>query len=285
MEPVMHLKPDKQVINRITQVLCEIFDVETKSAQDYYRRVNLIPYLKQLLIDYDRLDDKDSVFLSQKLGLMGRLGTTLQAACYFAESEALLLQAIQFAEEHLNENQALLGLLQNYLAYTLLSVNKIHEAKKYLEKALAIHLEPSIERIMTLDRLGQTYIALKDYAAAKIYLNQALAIANELLGEKHPMVARALTFLAETLIEEDNYKEAEALLEKALMIKEAAYQEDHPSFALTLKRFAKLHSRSKDHAKHQDYLHKTLLLEQQVYGNDHPYTKNTASLYQLLVGG
>ena len=60
-----------------------------------------------------------------------------------------------------------------------------------------------------------------DYAAAKPFLEQALALRKAVLGERHPDTANSLNNLAELLEAQGDYAAAKPLLEQALALRKA----------------------------------------------------------------
>ncbi|WP_216403172.1 tetratricopeptide repeat protein, partial [Arcanobacterium phocae] len=60
------------------------------------------------------------------------------------------------------------------------------------------------------------------------FYQEALAMRKELLGDRHPQVARTLNYLAELYLRQGRNELAEPLLQEALAIAEEGFRADHP---------------------------------------------------------
>ncbi len=77
--------------------------------------------------------------------------------------------------------------------------------------------------------LGFHLVMIGDYAAAKPYYEQALAIREAVLGKQHPDTASSYNNLASLLKDTGDYAAAKSYLEQALAIFEAVLGPTHPS--------------------------------------------------------
>ena len=90
----------------------------------------------------------------------------------------------------------------------------------------------------SLSALSCLLRAIKNYDEAESLASQALAIAEEQLGQDHPLVARILDNLAVIYFEQQEFAKAEPLYRRAVAIQEETLGRDHPDLAASLSDYA-----------------------------------------------
>jgi tetratricopeptide (TPR) repeat protein len=122
--------------------------------------------------------------------------------------------------------------------------------------------------------LGKLYQDTGDHPAARPYLEQALAIRGEVLGEKHLATASSLNNLGDLLHSMGDYAGAQPYYEQALAICREVLGEKHPNTAASLNNLGALLDSMGDYAGAQPYYEQALAIFREVLGEKHP---NTAS--------
>ena len=109
-----------------------------------------------------------------------------------------------------------------------------------------------------------------DYAAARPYYEQALAISREVLGEKHPDTATSLNNLGYLLQAMGDYAAARPYYEQALAIRREVLGEEHPDTAQSLNNLGYLLQAMGDYAAARPYYEQALAIHRDVLGEEHP---------------
>ncbi len=120
---------------------------------------------------------------------------------------------------------------------------------------------------------------MADYAAARPYFEQALAIRRKILGEKHPTTANSLNNLGALLKAMGDYAAARPYLEQALAINRKIRGEGHLYTARSLNNMGSLLEVMGDYAAARPYYEQALAIRQKVLGEEHPDT--AISLFSL----
>jgi tetratricopeptide (TPR) repeat protein len=113
------------------------------------------------------------------------------------------------------------------------------------------------------------------YREARTLLERALAIREEVLGERHPLTALSLNNLASLLEAQGARGEARLLLERALAIQEEVLGERHPLTALGLNNLAYLLQVQEEKGRALLLYERALAIREEVLGADHPDTAST----------
>lgn len=120
--------------------------------------------------------------------------------------------------------------------------------------------------------LGYYLKMIGEYAAARPYLECALAIYEQVLGPTHPHTARSLTNLGMLLHALGEHAAARSYLERALTICKQVFGDIHPDTATSLNNLGMLlESQGEYTAAHSYYTH-ALNIREQVLGPTHPDT-------------
>jgi tetratricopeptide (TPR) repeat protein len=129
----------------------------------------------------------------------------------------------------------------------------------------ASQLIDAADVLATRDQLGRSDSLLRE----------SLAIRRSLYGDRHSLVAAAITQLAHNLEAERNYSVSDSLYRSAEGILRAAYPQGHPSLALTLKLHGNGLQRSDRFADAEPLLREARLLTERFDGPNSPMMANS----------
>jgi uncharacterized protein HemY len=96
------------------------------------------------------------------------------------------------------------------------------------------------------DTLGKLFAGRRDYARARVELEQAVDLRERILGARHPTVSRSLLTLGDVLRAQGNDVAARSVYARALTAAEDAWGEQHPELAPILERLAILAERTEE---------------------------------------
>lgn len=123
------------------------------------------------------------------------------------------------------------------------------------------------------------------YAEAIPLAEQALADAEQQLGEDHPAVASCLNNLASLYVSQQAYDKAEPLYARSLSIKQRLLGPSHPTIATSLNNLASLYAVQKRYTDAQMLYRNAITLLSQTLDADHPFmvgiTKNLNKVVQM----
>jgi CHAT domain-containing protein len=151
------------------------------------------------------------------------------------EALALLLRALEIAEKSLGTNNPALNPYLADVGARYLSQRRYSDAELFLTRALASldKAPPSFDPYLTgIQRLGiqrslfHVYRSESRYPEAKVALDRALAVSEQLFGPDHSQTGEIVSSLAFLLLSQDKTDEAERLFERALPITARAGKDD-----------------------------------------------------------
>ena len=122
-----------------------------------------------------------------------------------------------------------------------------------------------------------------DYAAARPYYEQALAIYNKVLGDNHPFTAGVLDNLGSLLQSQGDYAAARPYYEQALAIYKKVLGDNHPSTAMSLNNLGHLLKDQGDYAAARPYYEQALTIRKKVLGDNHPSTATSLNNLGFLL--
>jgi tetratricopeptide (TPR) repeat protein len=123
------------------------------------------------------------------------------------------------------------------------------------------------------NELGYLLSSQGAYAAARPYLERALAIREKVLGADHPATATSLNNLGGLLDSQGAYEAARPYLERALAIKEKVLGADHPATATSLNNLGALLDSQGAYEAARPYYERALAIREKVLGPEHPNTR------------
>jgi tetratricopeptide (TPR) repeat protein len=150
------------------------------------------------------------------------------------------------------------------------------EARPYLERSVALHLEISgaehPNSANSINNLGRLLHSQGEYPAARSYYEQGLVIREKVLGTEHPDVARSLNNIAILLSDQRDYQRAGPYYERALKIREKVLGPEHSDTALSLASVGYLMMFFGRLIEAQSYLERALAILEKTLSPEHPYT-------------
>ena len=147
------------------------------------------------------------------------------------ESELLARQALEMSKRHLPPDHPVVARAELALGRTLDNRGKYAEAIPLLEEAVRVQSGPSgvaSDLSNTLGELANTHYYLGHYDISKSLNERALAMDEQLFGDRNPNVAQDLTNLADIQYQWGQVGVAEVLQRRALGIMQAWYGPNHP---------------------------------------------------------
>ncbi len=163
--------------------------------------------------------------------------------------------------------------LQGYPPYHR---GRYREAQKWVQEALELlesmdQPDPELHANL-LNDLGTTCGRLANYRAQIDYHKRALAIRQEVLGERHPDTASSLNNVGTDYGDLGDYKKQLEYFEKALAIRQEVLGKRHPDTALSLNSVGTAYGELGDYNNKLEYQQKALAIRQEVLGERHPDT-------------
>lgn len=145
--------------------------------------------------------------------------------------------------------------------------------------------EPTAEDLVDgLNRITVHLLQTGQYTQAETHAQEALALAERDLGEKHQDTLAALNNLALLYHTKGHYSEAEPLYLQALESSERILGQDHPQTLTNLKNLAALYKNQGRYGEAEPLYLRALEARERTLGQDHPDTLSSinglASLYQ-----
>lgn len=120
-----------------------------------------------------------------------------------------------------------------------------------------------------LHQTGAYLLECALYAQAEIYITQAQAIREQLLGPEHPDVAESLNYIAELAYHKGQYRQAEQLHLQALHIRQRYLGTRHPDVATSLHNLAGVCWAQGRYAQAESLYRQTLQIREATLGLDH----------------
>ncbi len=154
----------------------------------------------------------------------------------------------------------------------------------------ATHMERwrivSPEAARLLDQAGLYLLEQAQYHQARVLLQRALAMREELLGPEHLDVAHSLENLAGPYLYQGQYAMAEPLFERVLAIRISILGENNPDVAVSLNNLGLLYQYQGNYARAAELYRQSLDIWERIGTVDHPHvartTGNLAWLYHSL---
>ena len=161
------------------------------------------------------------------------------------------------------------------------------QAVVLLQEAVALGrrtLGPSRELAESLNHLGAAQQEQADLEAARVTLEEALALRQEVLGEEHPDVAVTHTELGRALFDQGKLAEAEVHYRRSLAIRQQALGPVHHETATAMSDLGHLLKRKGDLAGAEAQFRATLEVTRKASGARHPDTATALANLALAIG-
>jgi serine/threonine protein kinase/Tfp pilus assembly protein PilF len=142
--------------------------------------------------------------------------------------------------------------------------------------------EPEIQAAVQ-GTIGNTYMALGQYAAAESQLRTALATRAAILGPEHADVATSENDLAALLWKQGDYAAAEPLLRDALTTTRRAYGDEHQEVATALNNLALLLKDQGRYEEAEPLFRDALAMRRKLLGEEHADVASSLSNLALLL--
>jgi tetratricopeptide (TPR) repeat protein/predicted Ser/Thr protein kinase len=140
-------------------------------------------------------------------------------------------------------------------------------------------------RSLCLVTLGNVAFSEGQHEEARGYIEQALAIREELLGSEHPDVALALNNLGNVAFAAGQHEEARGYLERALAINEKALGPEHPDVVLALNNLGGMAKAEGKYEEARGYVARALAIGEKALGSEHPDVATTLDTLGVLARG
>ena len=187
-------------------------------------------------------------------------------------------------DAELGREQKLSGSVTTFLVNVLKSTDSSRTGGRTLTvreafDAAATHLgtelndAPEVEATLA-DAIGGVYRDLEFYNEARPFLEEALALRREALGEEHPLVAESLHNLA-TLERHFDKERADELMREALEKQRRVYPNGHPDLARGLNNFAAYVRREGRLEEAEELAREALAMKLQLFGGEDPEVAST----------
>ena len=217
--------------------------------------------------------------LQQGLNRLMRLGLVEMGT--FDAGNGIIIHRLlaDFVQRGGDEDRADLATVERELTFTCNRLNNTGYPRNMLsyhphlyhllDKAKGRRDAQTAEMINTL---GVNLRGLGDLPRAKLYLEQALEISSEELGEKHPYTAASLNNLGLLLKDMGDLSEAKPYLEQALAIYREVFGGTHSRYVLSLNNLGGLLQDMGDLSGAKPYYEQALSILEEKLGPDHPTT-------------
>lgn len=219
-------------------------------------------------------------FLASLLALLGLLSqVTLAtessdpvAAARDATADELQLQWKRARSETGEDSLSALAALRALAGHEILAGRHEH-GLAWWSRVLLIEgrtLNPTNPaRALTLTEIGNAYLAMGNFGAARASFSRALALRESALGPAHPAVAESLNDLGVVAAYERDSTRALPLFQRSLAIREAALGRRHEKVAESLSNLGSTLSALGDAALARPLIEQALEIKEALFGSDH----------------
>jgi CHAT domain-containing protein len=227
------------------------------------------------------------------LRLLTNLGHMLVAQGDYAKARQHNEKALAVLRKVVGDRHPLTGEVLRSLGAGSLKQGNLVAARNHFEQALAVFKKADHPAgiVKALANLANVLFAQDDYDAARLYLEQALALARKGSGDNRALVGDTLNNLAAVLVRQGEFEAARGYAEEAYAIRKKIYGVAHPELVPTLNNLGHLRARQWLHQaktaeqkqeafKQAKYCYEqALAICRKVHGEEHP---DTANAYQNL---
>jgi serine/threonine-protein kinase len=216
----------------------------------------------------DAVADQPEVH-AQMLDVIGQMYTELGV---YDRAEPLFWRTLELRRAlHSEPDSELAGILDR-LGDVLQRTGRYDEAEPLLREAIAT-ARAAGDRALESDAytdLGHSLIGRGDYAGSEEAYRNALAIREEIFGDRHERTAISFHNLALALEELGRFDEAESLYLRSLEVKRNTLDPEHTSISLSLTTLGRLYAKNGELEKAEPLLREALESSRSRLGPDHP---------------
>ncbi|HRI05154.1 MAG TPA: serine/threonine-protein kinase [Pyrinomonadaceae bacterium] len=166
----------------------------------------------------------------------------------FKESQALVRESVEIAENITGRDRYVLPVVKSNLGTHLGQTGDFQEALKYFNNALedmrAAGNEQTLEGGSTYYNIGRMYTALDDYKTAEYNYEKAREILTNSGGEEHFYTLQNNLHTATNYYKQERYGEAKALIERTLKIQDKIYPNGHYTIAFSRRLLGSIYTKT-----------------------------------------
>ncbi len=214
-------------------------------------------------------------------------GMLLETENKNADAIRWLNQALATREKLLGRESAVTADTVNNLALAYRQKGDLAHAESLYRRALATYRHSSDPKslVAVLSNLGRILTERARYKEAEQLYREAIGVAQEQLGPRHPDVAAALNGLAKLMIARRKFSEAESLLQRAEQIDRLNFAANHPRIGYDLSNEAVLAAERKHYADAEGLCKKSEAILETALPANHPevgkVVARLADIYRL----
>ena len=198
------------------------------------------------------------------------VGEVLQARADFQGAGEAFARALRIDEDAFGPGHSLVSRDLSLQALNLRERGAPQDALPLQQRALESAGADSLAQVRALYGLGMTYLDLGDLEEAREKLEEAVSVAENSLGEKHPELATCLDGLGVVLRDQGELDQARIYLERALVMDEAAFGPSHPSVARDSNDLGVILQSLGDHPSAMLAYERAYAIDTAAFGEDHP---------------
>ncbi|MFN8607423.1 MAG: tetratricopeptide repeat protein [Vulcanimicrobiota bacterium] len=188
----------------------------------------------------------------------------------YASAEAHYRRSLDLFERGLGDSHPNVAATLNNLGQNLYRQANYGEAASVLERALKIFDAYDAGRVSTMVNLGLVWQAQQEHSRAQQWLEEALRVSVEWLGEDDLEVAFCCFTLAEVLASQEQMPQARQYAQRALDIRERRLGALHPETSTSQAQVSNLLLRDGREADAIPLVEGSLRIQAQALGEDHP---------------
>jgi serine/threonine protein kinase/tetratricopeptide (TPR) repeat protein len=203
------------------------------------------------------------------------LGLLRTDQAQFDEAERLIRQGLEQIKRRLPPNHPVVANATAALGKVLEDRGTYDKAIPVLEEAVRLHTEAAAgattpDLAAAVSELANTHFYAGHLEQSDSLNRRALAMHQQLYGDRHPLVSDDLINLGAVQFEQGRYVEAERFYRQGLEITQAWYGKDHFKTAANLTMLARALNHQKRYVEAVELLQQSLAIRERVYGNEHP---------------
>jgi len=198
-------------------------------------------------------------------------------------AERMFRRAVELNRRHLPEAHLQTGIALNRLGLALLHQEKLEEAEREIQSAMAVwqelDAEESAQGVLAMENLAMLRWKQGQLAEAEAMQRRVFALRQKLLPPDYPDVANALNNLGNVIFTARRFAEAERVFREVIELKQRYRGSDDPRLAVTLQNLGVALLEQGKAAEAQEYFTRAVQMRRKVLGENHPnFAASLASL-------